>query len=474
MNVKKVTIILITLFFILLTIFFLFFIQVKEMEKTQNDIANELILKLSIEIKQGNIKDSTISTLPDKLFYAVWIKKSDENWKPIIYDITKLSKMSLTNPSNIPKRISSSARVLTKKTNNFQFVIWINKYNIEYIFKYIILTFLFILLIYLFIILIIEVLYKDKVSGRYEKAILIEDEDIAESNNIQDEKDILNYYKELWTKNFNISDDFKNNFPFKEIFNLISISTKTNEYIEKSINFASNYFNWESPKLFINQGNRFIDVNTKDTIKPNNQNIPKDGKQKGEILIPLFPYNFSIIYGYFYFKWNNENDFYISDLLYFLKFLFSEKAEFLFKNYENVEILHNKLDTLFKYNSDNVLFGIIEADNKNKIEKELDKKQIEKVKDQISINFKKSFNDLEILKVSQLTFAIIGTKFEKNSIVKDIEKWIKDTNNQYYQISKEYGDIALTFSCGISFRDTRDIHLKTLIIESEINFLLFC
>ena len=475
MSVKRIIkLIFSIIFFCLSTLFILF--QYTQISNAQNETAKHILTQIFIDIKHGELTDTTIASMPKNFFYAIWLKKNKSNWLPVIYDKNILLKKNLIDPYSIPNYIAKTSRLYPKVINDYKFIIWITKYNLEYFIKKIILPIFFLLLLYLLLLLIIEIVYKEEPISitnedqfqeeLYDNSII---NDIPNSNNkSQEQQALIEYYKELWSKNFKISNNFKNNFPFKKIYDLVKFGIKPEQYINQVIEIASLYFKWENPKLYIHQKDYFIESSTKMTLDHSKINIPKHGEQKGSIYIPLFPYTISTIYGYFYFEWNNEKDFYISDILYFLKFFFSDRAKPIFLNYKELENIINIVKIKLEKECQ-VFCAILEVDNKEKLNIELQSSWIEELNEKIKEKLINSFKEELVFQISSLNFIIIGEKVQKEEKTQAIQKWINDNDIQNYPISKEYGDIALSFSCGIAFKDQRDLHALTLINEAEDN-----
>lgn len=485
MDAKKIAIFLITIFFIVLFILFLFFFQIPEMIKAQDIEANTILKSISSDIKVKDIKYSTLDNLPDNFFFALWIKNKNQNWLPIIYDGKIISENHLYNPNTLPSSISIITRILKSKVDDHEYVLWLNKFNSKYIVKYIMLSFLFLILIFLILILLINIFFKENTILTSEDEYLSDknfhNDDTVKKNEhfIKDSKmhdyfdkdkinfeENLNEYKKLWGKNFNITDEFKNNFPFKSIYDLVKIGIKPEKYISNSIEIASSFFNWENPVFYLNQKNYFVDINSKSTLNEENIKIPFNGDQKGRIFIPLFPYNIDAIYGYFSFEWNNKNNFYISDILFFLKYIFSERAKYIFLNTSIIDEVASYISDKFD-NQIEIYSAIIEVDGKDKLILESDTDYIEKLDNMIKDKLSKSFIDEKIFQLNQLSYILIGKYADKNEKIKRIESWIKDIENQYYSISSESGSIAVTYSGGITFKNGRDLHPISLLNESE-------
>ena len=225
MNLKNSIILTVTIIYILLSILFIIF-QIFELKEIQNNDTNLTLEKIVKEIKNMNeidIKEETINSLKPELFFTIWLKIEDK-WIPIIYD-RNIEIHNINNPLNIPSSIVDLTRTYLKNIDNFQFIVWINKFAKEYYIKNIFLPILVLIFIYLFITFIINLIFYPIKGVNY----FAQDEYEETYNNYNDieittneESDILKEYKELWKKNYKISEDFKNNFPFRKIYDLIT------------------------------------------------------------------------------------------------------------------------------------------------------------------------------------------------------------------------------------------------------------
>jgi len=304
----------------------------------------------------------------------------------------------------------------------------------------------------------------DRTSYQYNGS---EKELITINNKSQNE--LLNDYKNLWIKNFKISDKFKNNFPFVKINDLISVTIRSADYLKECLNIAQTYFQWLNSKIFISQNNRFINVFNKETLNESDIRIAENSNRRGDIFIPLYPYNKNNVFGFLNFKWDRNYDFNIADILYFLKFIFSEKAKniFIFENEADkvINIVSQKME---KYNE--VFFGLIQADNREKIFNNLNVNQKERLNNKIKELIIKKINNINFLQVNTLSYIFFGEEVQKEIFILLIKDFISNIENQNFNIDNVYGNIAITYSCGVSFKNKRNIHAVTLIKEAEANF----
>lgn len=472
MTVKKIIQIMFTIVFVLISAFFLVF-QYIEISKDQNETAKMILTKLYVEYKQGELSELTLSNIPKSFFYAIWIKEYKKNWRPFIYDNKKISVHDLKAPNKIPVSINKLLRVYNRKINDIDFVIWINKFNTEFFMKNVILTFLILLLLYFIMMLTIEIFYRENYL-QYEKDMIEEDSEhvyrtaknVISENEPENIEDLIEHYKELWNKNFKISDDFKRNFPFKDLNDIMNFGITPEKYINDSIEIASDYFNWKNPKLYIHQKDLFIESSSKDILDISNIPIPANGTKKGSLYIPLFPYSIKSIYGFFYFEWDKKENFYLSDILFFLKYFFSEKAKNIFVNYKELEniidIIKKKLD-----NNLDISISMIEADNTSRLKEELKPEWLSDLDEKVKNNLSNTFKDHFIFKIANFNYGVINNKTSPDKYINDLKNWMNNTGMHNYEMSNEYGNIALTFSCGTASRSNRDLHPLTLINEAE-------
>jgi hypothetical protein len=460
----------------MLALIFIVLCQIPEMEKAKTDEAFYIIKKIDSDLNNfGEVKNDTLRSINPNFFYAVWIQERSRNWLPVAYNKKYLIEKELISPVIRPYKINKTFELFPQinplRINNSQYYMWMIKYNIDYYLKYIGLPILFFILFYLVFILMIELIFIEKVNPE----IIHKKE---EDNKFYDEDDtfckegsnagILKSYRELWEKNFKITDDFKNNFPFDKISKLIKFSTTPIIYLKDSLEFATNYFGWKNSKIYISQNDKIIDTITNEIIDESEIKIPVDGHQKGPIFIPLFPYNSEKLYGYLFFEWDKENKYHIADILFFLKFLFSDKAKPIFTNHNNLEKLKNILEVKLNKNFE-IGFAILEVENKNRLLEELKREWIDKLNHDIKEKLIESFTKEMIFNIGDLYFCIIAENINQKDFINKIEKWINNIDLHFYNVSNEYGSIAVSYIYGVSFKSNRNIHPISLINEAEEN-----
>ena len=83
MIAKRITIFLLTIFFICLYMLFIFFFQIPEMIKAQDNDAKKVLKSIYFDIQKKEIKYSTLRNLPNNLFFAIWVKNDYQKWSRI-------------------------------------------------------------------------------------------------------------------------------------------------------------------------------------------------------------------------------------------------------------------------------------------------------------------------------------------------------------------------------------------------------
>ena len=175
MLAKRITIFLITIFFICLYSLFLVFFQIPEMNKAQDNEIKKIIKSVYFDLKEKDLKNATLKSIPENLFFALWVKNNNQKWLPIIYNRSLLTERNLYNPNTLPNSLSIITRIFNDKISDYQFIVWLNKYDIKYIMKHIVLSFLFLILIYLILLLLIEIFLR-------ENTILVNNEEYEDNN----------------------------------------------------------------------------------------------------------------------------------------------------------------------------------------------------------------------------------------------------------------------------------------------------
>ena len=293
------------------------------------------------------------------------------------------------------------------------------------------------------------------------KKLLSPIEKEPEHKNKNNEK-ILKDYEELWQKHFKTSEGFKSNFPFLKLYNTIKFGITPEDYIENGLDIASSYFNWENAQIYIKQKNFFVSTKTKEIIDHEYIDLPTKGDKKGDIFIPLFPYN-DTIFGYLYFHWNETENFNIADIIFFLKFLFSEDAKFIFLNYENIEKTIQDINILL--NEGNKIFvSILSIDDKDKLKGSLSSSAKESLENIISEKLHNEFSYFEIFNISNFTFGIYSNYENEEQIIEKFDSFIKTKSS--YKLPNN-GNITLTFSLGITFSEVEENQSAKFLIENS-------
>ncbi len=472
MNIKTIIKICVSVVFIILSLFFIFCLQVPEIKKAKFDEAKNIIIRIDNNLKSSDLNEKLLNSVSNDFFYALWVKEKDRDWLPVFYNDKYLKENELTGWFNAVYKNSPAYEVFPGNTpytiNGRQYIMWINKYNIDYVIKYIILALLFLILIYLIFLTVIELMFA---GTPLPEPDIHEFHDAAEDHAVPAEgtmDEVLYGYRELWQKNFKISDDFRNNFPLDKINGLIRIAVTPSTFIADSLEFSCGFFGWKNPKIYIRQNNIYIDAVSGDTLDESKIKIPLDGNQKGPAFIPLFPYSADNIYGYLYFEWNKENKFFIADVLYFLKFIFSDKTKNIFLKYNELERIISVVESKLDKGAETSV-TLIEADGRDKIKSGLKKEWLEKLNHNIRERLIEIFTREMIFTYDDLLFFIISENPDKNDLVLKIEKWMNDVDLQLYDVSPEYGNIALSYTCGAAFKSGRNIHPLSLVKEAEDN-----
>ena len=496
MSVKNIIILFLTILVVILTVFILSFQYFYEVPKNQNDDIEEVLFKLTKEIENKTLTNKTISSFKSDLFYVIWIKNKKEEWIPKIYDKNRFKNTTLY-PDSVPKNLSNNVKIVKKKIGSFNYIVWGNRFSLDYYIANILILFLFIALIYLILLFLITILFgnskkeeieekqreKENKDERLDYNLTEEEFDgLLSDYNEEDEEEPINKepdlekekitddYKDLWIKHFKISDNFKSNFPFEKIYNLLKFGTKPEDYIKDGLEIAKEYFGFVNPKIYVSQKNVFVDPLTKEILPEEKIEIPLKGDKKGDVCIPLFPYTIKKLFGYFYFEWNKSDNFLIADILYFLKYFFSEEAKTIFLNHKEQEDTIEYLKEKMEKKGDDVFVAIIGMDNIDKIKLDLKNTEKEKLNKNVLDKVLDDFGANYIFNIPPFCVGIIGEDSNKEKEIEKIEKWISDIEKHNYPISNQYGNIALSFSCGISFKNNRNIHPLTLINEAE-NYL---
>lgn len=470
MSIKNILILSFTIIYILLSIVFITF-QVFELKSIQNKDIDLILEKVAKEIKEGEIKDATLKSLKPEIFFAIWLKK-DKNWEIVIYD-KYINVNNIDNPLSIPSQIIYLSRTYLKNIGDSQFIVWVNKFAKEYYIKNIFFPVLIILFIYLLITFIINIIFYPVRGVNYFEDSnpsynYLENQEAKLDISNSKESEILKEYRELWTKNYKISDDFKNNFPFKKIYELIKFGIKPEDYLKNCLEIATTYFKWENPTIYLRQKDYFIDIIDKKIVDEKSIEIPIKGDKKGDIYIPLYPFNNESLFGYLYFQWHKLNDFFIADILYFLKYIFSEDSKLIFMNQKEQEEVIAYLDKLLNKKNNDVAVILFAVDNRERLMIQLKPANFEILNNNIFNRIKLDYKKDYLFKIMPLFFGVIAENIIKDKLLEYLEKW--KNQNHTYNIASNEPNISVTFSIGLSTRGNRDIHPIVLINEAQ-NYL---
>nr|HPO50255.1 hypothetical protein [Spirochaetota bacterium] len=309
-----------------------------------------------------------------------------------------------------------------------------------------------------------EILIETKKSDDKDEFI---EEKILEVKDRNFNDKILSDYKELWIKHFKISEDFKINFPFEKIYNLLKFGVTPELYIKEALNASSEYFKWKKTEIYINQEDKFVDCVSKNFLNDEIIDIPVKGDKKGRSFIPLYPYNQNTIFGYLSFEWNETDNFMIADVLYFLKFLFSEDAKNIFLNYRENENIILEFKNLFAKKK--CFFCLIEVDNKEELKMKMKKRQSDNINLMIYDNFKNDFKNCDVYSIFKFYYCVFGEYEDINLTINFIEDCVTDYDKHNYKISVEEGNSAVTFSAGLSYKSQDDDTSDSLINQALNN-----
>ncbi len=273
---------------------------------------------------------------------------------------------------------------------------------------------------------------------------------------------ILNDYRELWQKHFKTSENFKSNFPFLKLYNVIKFGITPENYIEEGLKIASSYFGWDDPQIYIKQKNFFVSTKTKEIIDHEYIDLPIKGDKKGDIFIPLYPYN-DTIFGYLYFNWQKDKNFNIADIIFFLKFFFSDDAKFIFLNYDNVEKTIQNIDTLLD-DKNQVFVALLSIDDKDRLKERLSNDLKDSLEKMVNEKLNLELFYFEIFDISNFTFGIYSTYSNREDITEKLEQFLKLDNS--YELPN-YGNVNFKFSCGVAFSETESETDANSLIEKS-------
>lgn len=458
-------------------------IQIANLTTYQNKEIDCILEKTAAEINNIELSDISSGGIEKGAFISIFTKDDNGKMTPLIYDKGYFSN-GINDPIWTYKTYKKLIRIYENTISGNNFVVWINKFNYNLYIKYIFIPFLIVLLIYIIGIIMIglflpettERLDDDDEFERelYRGSIPTDESEEDGSDNCDTEEindndgkelDIHDSYKDLWVKNFKISDNFRTTFPFAKLTRLLRFSYQPEEYINRCVITATEFFKWEYPRVYIAQVDEFIESRTKEVLDKNLISIPEDGNVKGDIYIPLYPYNKNKIFGYLAFSWKNEFPFFISDILYFLKFIFSSEARAIFINYKNNNNLKDRIAQVLEQNED-LTVGFVEVDGKEKYKIDLSQDERNILNLKILDDITQGLSGAVVFEAFQFVYGFFKP-VATTEIKEALEIFSSKNNSMNYYISPSRGNIAVTFSAGIASKRGRKISHNELLTEAE-------
>ena len=271
--------------------------------------------------------------------------------------------------------------------------------------------------------------------------------------------------QELWLHSFAPTEEYTNNFPINKIERELKYCYRAEEYILSCLNIANSFFPWVSSRIFIVQKNMLCDCKTRSMLELDSV-LPTVSKgAKGEIFIPLYPYSKTKLFGYLQFDWDNENDIPFADILHFLKLTFSQEAKLIFVSNKQNQAFKERLQNLM-IQEDHVSIAAIEADDRLRYLQELnvDERNILNLKilDEITTMLQPAI----VIETFQFKYIAIKT-VDSEDFQRELEVLQSQQDHNYF-ISPVRGNVATTFSIGLSSLKNRKINATQFIYEAEV------
>ncbi len=472
--------------------FIYFLIQLLNIPTYQNNDINKLIDKVNSELNSREVNDYSLVSIEKGSFVCLFTKLSSGKMVPLIYNTTFFTN-GFSEPADVYRTYKKAIRIYENSISGRKFVVWVNKFNVYYYIKYLIIPMCVIFLIYCVIMLLTTLLLgsgnsfsennedvkynghnkdDDSDTELYETLDMYNNDynettetemssEATSSDTIHPEDEYVN----LWTRNFKISDQFKTNFPFTQLLRHLKFSYLPEEYIYKCIGTATEYFKWQNPEVYISQKDDFIECKNKGVLEKSEISVATDGLKKGDIFIPLYPYSKSRIFGYLRFTWNNDFPFFISDILYFLKFIFSQEARNIFANTKQNVLFKERIDKLIENNTD-ITVAVIEVDHKERYKFDLNQDEKNILNMKILDDITQELHSSTIFESFNFVYLSIKPSIQ-SEFTKELELFCSNKNRNYY-ISPARGNIAVTFSIGVSSLNGRTVNAATIISEAEL------
>lgn len=470
-NCFAMLVFLITLIYLILQWFNLPRYQEREIDK--------VLEKLSVEFAQKEREEETIKQIEGSDFVAVFRKDDNKKLIPIVYNVyffpDGMQNIAETYEQN-KKRIRFYSRTIAE----YDYLVWVKRVNFDYIIKYLMIPVLVSAFLFILGVMIIGAMFspskrisseEDEISIEEEAQYITEElehswskDSLEERRQEEEEENPLDAYKILWSRNFKISDDFREKFPFYRMIRLFRFSYTPEEYLNKGIKIAAEYFHWTEPAVYISQKEEFINSETRESLDKAKIVIPSDGMEKGDIYIPLFPYSKSKIFGYLKFCWQRDEGFQIADILYFLKFLLSKEAKIIFTNHRNNLNMKERLDEIIKTNEEATVC-FMEVDQKERFNVDLTDDEINILNMKVLDDIMQGFCGYIVFEAFPFVYGLCET-INQEMMRADIEKFMTEAVHNYF-ISPVRGNIAVTFSVGMASKAEKNIQALDLIRQAE-------
>lgn len=499
-------------FAILVVTFTLIYITVQgfNIPSYQENEVNRILDELTPVLVMDKLEDYQIENISDESIVLILVKRPNLPQIPVIYDCSFFPNgtESIMDKINESK---SKLRSYQRTAGTLRYTVWMRRYPVYYQMKYLLIPILVSVLIFIIgLIFIIVFFYPTKTpvipKRNGKKEIILKEQKDDEELNIEEddrylrdelrtvsekkrdmedslqqeeelkneteadeeaekESDELEAYREIWIRDFKVSNNFIENFPLSSMYRLFRFSFTPEQYILKGLQVGTHYFGWENAGVYISQKDDFINIETGKKLNTESLRIISSPQMYGIVHIPLYPYSKTNLFGFLEFTWNKDENLVMSDILYFLKVLFSNEIKPIFTNQENNENLKERLNDILNANSD-VALAFLEADNRHKLFKELSEDEANILNMKISDDIMQAFSGYIVFEVFPFVYGLCGNSEEKDAIYK-LKNFLADKDEHNYFISPSRGNVAVTFSIGLSSKRERNINIQKLIKEAE-------
>ncbi|MEE1291001.1 MAG: hypothetical protein UHW86_08205 [Spirochaetota bacterium] len=489
----------------------------------QEKEANRVIDELTPVLVMDKLSDYQVEGIVDESIVLILVKKPNQPQVPVIYDRSYFSGTSESIETKLNEN-KSKLRSYHRSAGTLRYTVWMRKFPVYYLVKYLFIPVLVSVLIFIvgliFIILFFNPASVPTISKKNKKEIIlkktkdkkeddeldVENEDrylkeelqaISEKNqelkdieetqeaeedireqeqaeenqpdetdeNEADGNDNLEAYREIWGRDFKVSDDFLESFPLIRMFRLFRFSLTPEQYILNGLQIGSSYFGWENAAIYISQSDEFINFKTGEKLDMSTLNIVDNPQMHGVVHIPLYPYSKTNLFGFLEFHWDKDENLVMSDILYFLKVLFSNEIKTIFTNQKNNRNLKSRLNEIVEVNDD-VTIAFLEVDDRYKLLGELSEDEANILNMKISDDIMQEFVGYVVFEVFPFIYGLCENSME--DVTKDkLKNFLAEKDKHNYFISPSRGNIAVTFSAGVSSKKDRDIDIQELIEEAE-------